>query len=667
MSNINIKRAIENIRATTTVYTPIVEVIVNAIQAIEETGQSEGKVTVSARRSSQVELGDGLSEITGFDIEDNGIGFNDEHRHSFDTLYTSRRLAQGGKGFGRFLCLKYFEDLQVKSVYQEASQFKSRVFSMGKVREIIVDEKVTASTSQQSGTVVSLYGLKKGPTFDKRLATVARRIVELLLPYFISEDYKCPEIVLCESNGSDPIRLNDFVSNEVSSFIQEIRVEQSNFTKNSANGEEDFKVRVFKFYAPRNLKSRISLVAHMREVSGSTLDKYIPEFENEFYEKDKKGEDESERNYIIKAYVFSPYLDENVSLERGGFEFRMEGDLLQGISQTDIERDAATIAKDAVGFEIALRQQRKKERVQSYVDEEAPWHKNILRDIDLSGVRFNPTDEEIDACLRTEKFKRELAANRGIEKLLSVRDLDDVQADVSEIVRKVSDTSKDELIHYIALRKKILSVLEKSLGRDDVGNYSSEAVVHDIIFPRKHDTEEISFEDHNLWIMDERLNFTDYVCSDIPIDRDKGGRPDLMVFDKRVLFRGDNEASNPITIFEFKKPQRDDFVNPSSKEDPVQQIVRYVNDVLDGKHKTPNGRDMLVAENTPFYGFVVCDLTAKVKTWLEREKDFKPMPDRLGWFQWIGNINLYVEVISWDKLLRDAKMRHKKFFHMLGM
>jgi hypothetical protein len=44
-------------------------------------------------------------------------------------------------------------------------------------------------------------------------------------------------------------------------------------------------------------------------------------------------------------------------------------------------------------------------------------------------------------------------------------------------------------------------------------------------------------------------------------------------------------------IFEFKKPQRDDFVNPSSQEDPVQQIVRYVNNIRDGKYKTPEGRE----------------------------------------------------------------------------
>ena len=50
--------------------------------------------------------------------------------------------------------------------------------------------------------------------------------------------------------------------------------------------EQEFLVRVFKLYTPRNQKSRISLVAHKREVSGSVLHKYIPEFEEEFYERD---------------------------------------------------------------------------------------------------------------------------------------------------------------------------------------------------------------------------------------------------------------------------------------------------------------------------------------------------------------------------------------------
>jgi len=76
---------------------------------------------------------------------------------------------------------------------------------------------------------------------------------------------------------------------------------------------------------------------------------------------------------------------------------------------------------------------------------------------------------------------------------------------------------------------------------------------------------------------------------------------------------------------------------------------------------------MLVAANTPFYGYVVCDPTAKVEGWLLRVKNIKPMPDRLGWFSWFENINLYVEVLGWDKVLKDAKMRNQIFFHKLGI
>jgi hypothetical protein len=152
----------------------------------------------------------------------------------------------------------------------------------------------------------------------------------------------------------------------------------------------------------------------------------------------------------------------------------------------------------------------------------------------------------------------------------------------------------------------------------------------DIIFPRKGDIFKTPFHEHNLWIIDERLNFTNYLSSDVPLDGGRTERPNLIAYDRRVVFRGDNESSNPVTIFEFKKPQRDDFVNKSSDEDPVEQIVRYVNNIVDGKFKTPEGMKILVAPNTPFYGFVVCDLTAKVERWLDREKDFKPMPDKQG-------------------------------------
>ena len=96
----------------------------------------------------------------------------------------------------------------------------------------------------------------------------------------------------------------------------------------------------------------------------------------------------------------------------------MENDLILGIAQTEIERDAAAIAKEAVGADITFRQEKKKERVQSDVDEDAPWHKAILEKVDLSGMPYNPTNGEIEARLKKEKFAQEIEIKRNVAKLL---------------------------------------------------------------------------------------------------------------------------------------------------------------------------------------------------------------------------------------------------------
>lgn len=668
MSNVNIKRAIENIRANTTVYTPIVEAIVNAIQAIDCKSEKDGEVRITVHRSKQQHLDGSLPEIHSFDIWDNGIGFNDNNREAFDTLYTDQKIVEGGKGFGRFTCLKYFENVYVESVYcDDTGCFMQRRFAMGKQNNIIVDEKISECAEHYSHTLVRLRVLKNGKAVDKRLETIAKNLAERLLPYFISDNYKCPNIVLEEEDGTESFILNDFINNKLSAVIVEIPTGNGDFTLKGIETDEHFSVRVFKIVYPKNQKSRISLVAHKREVTGSALYKYVPEFSDDFYENNSTGDTDHSRNYIIKAYVFSSYLDQNVSLERGGFDFAMERDLLHGIGQVDIEQKVALIAKDAVGTEINIRQEKKKERVHVYVDEEAPWHKEILDTIDLSEMPYKPNNEDIEIRLQQAKFAQEMQIKSAVNDLLVGNNLENQKETASEIVNKISGTGRNDLVHYIALRKSIIDIFEKSLELSENGKYAPEGIVHDIIFPRKGDTDITPFKDHNLWLVDERLNFTHYISSDKPLNGPHTDRPDLLVYNRGVVFRGDNEASNPVTIFEFKRPQRDDFVNPSSDDDPVEQIVRYVNDIRDGKYTTPEGRRINVAANTPFYGYVVCDLTSKVETWLEREKDFRCMPDGLGWFDWRGNINLYMEVNSWEKVLKDAKMRNAVFFQTLGI
>jgi hypothetical protein len=666
MSNVNVRRLVDNIRSGTNIYTPLVELVVNAIQAIDAKGIPNGLVEIEVLRNGQPDVLDRLEDVDGFVVKDNGIGFTKSNRDAFDTLYTEQKIADGGKGFGRFTCLKYFDRVKVSSTFAEADAFRDRAFRMGLDKDIIVDEKEGPSQAQATGAAVEISGIKSVRFPDKKLETISRVVVERLLPYFVDKERVCPRVVIRDANKpSDTVSLNDYLGKEHSQIV-EMKVNEGAFSLSANEDEKTFQVRVFKFFAPRTAKSKVSLVAHRREVTDNPLESYIPEFAEEFFEPGPDQDLAKGRNFVIKAYVFGDYLNDNVSLERGEFRFQTDTDLLNGISQNDIEQKAAEIVQSVVGAEIAERKRRKEVRISEYVTNDAPWHRILAKEVDFSALPMRPSNQDIELHLQKKKFEKEIATRTQVTAVLNSENPDELGEKIAQLIERISDNSKNDLIHYVSMRKCVLDLFSKSLEIGADGKHKSEGEVHDIIMPRKKDSEELNYDAHNLWILDERLNFTSYVSSDKPL-QSSGDRTDITVYNRRVAYRGDNESSNPITIFEFKKPQRDDFADPSSREDPVQQIIRYVNQIREGKFKTPTGRDILVNDTTPFYGYVVCDLTKKVKDWLQKEKNFTPMPDGLGWFNWSGNISLYMEVLSWTKLLRDAEMRNKIFFNKLGI
>jgi len=666
MGNVNIKRVVENIRSGTSVYTPLVELVVNSIQAIDEKSPEKGLIDIQIKRDGQEDFLEGLRGVDGFIVSDNGMGFTQRNRDSFDELYSERKKADGGKGFGRFTCLKYFNHMSVRSIFFESGGYHERIFRMGMDKDIIVDERVEPVTESDTGSIVEIAGIKSVKFPDKSIDIISRVIVERLLPYFVDAEKPCPRIVIRDEGSQlPPLSLNDYLAKENSQIV-EMTVVDGTFVL-SANGEEKaFHVRVFKFYSPRATRSKISLVAHRREVTDVALQSHIPEFADEFFEP-IPGEDGKGRNFVIKAYVFGDYLNDNVSLERGEFRFQAETDLLNGISQNDIERRAAEIAQQAVGEEISERSQRKQARITEYIATQAPWHRTLSAEVDFSALPMRPSNQDIELHLQRKKFEKELATRAQVAAILTSNDQSELDTKIAEVMENISDTSKNDLIHYVSMRKCVLDIFGKALEIDDNGQHKSEGEVHDIIMQRRKDCDEIDFNAHNLWMLDERLNFSAYISSEKPINGVRSDRTDITIYNNRVAFRGENVASNPITIFEFKKPQRTDFVNPSSDDDPVAQIIRYVNQIRQGKFKTPKNRDIQVNDNTPFYGYIVCDTSKKVADWLELEKDFKPMPDGLGWFYWHSKLNLYIEVISWTKMLRDAEMRNRIFFNKLGI
>jgi nitrogen fixation/metabolism regulation signal transduction histidine kinase len=99
---------------------PLFEAVVNSIQAIEDASAEKGKIDVIIERDySQQHLDTTTKEypIKNIIIKDNGIGFTNKNYNSFKTAHTTLKIKRGGKGVGRFIWLKTFEKVQIKSVF----------------------------------------------------------------------------------------------------------------------------------------------------------------------------------------------------------------------------------------------------------------------------------------------------------------------------------------------------------------------------------------------------------------------------------------------------------------------------------------------------------------------------------------------------------------------
>ena len=104
------------------------------------------------------------------------------------------------------------------------------------------------------------------------------------------------------------------------------------------------------------------------------------------------------------------------------------------------------------------------------------------------------------------------------------------------------------------------------------------------------------------------------------------------------------------------------------KRDISAQVLRYIDDLVDGrrnKDKDYKGRYHKIETSTPKFAYIVCDMDKDMEEALKR-KSFSESPKRT-FFKYEGGINTFIEVLNYDQLLEDAKLRHKAFFSQLGI
>ena len=648
---------------------PLFETVINSIQSLEDTKAEHKEITIEAIRNTHVQYrinkdGSKTEEPSHFErfiVSDNGNGFNEENYKSFQEAYSQLKVKKGCKGIGRFLWLKAFEKVEVRSIYREKGKWYLREFDFtlsgvspdGDAKELDGEE-------HSSLTVVSLNGFfpKYRDAVAYGLESLAKRIIEHCLPYFIMGT--CPSILLKDNRG-ESISLNDYFKQIYKDALHQDSVELKGrryqlyhmLLSQGADGHE------------------LHLCANNREVKSYDLSKRISNLE-----KGRKMPTSDGEVYYV-GYLAGDYLDESINIERSEFEFDDLPILGENrpAGEEEIVDAAVEMIKAYLHDDLKKQGDEKKKQIDRLVQCSRPQYRLLLN-------KRPQVYEEIPAGLTDDKIDLELYKHQQKWELETVKQRQDIEEKVKQNAEtdpgfqplfddyclNINELSRAGLAEYVIRRKAIIDLLGKALEVDQNGNYSLESRIHSIICPMQVTSDEVRLDDMNLWLIDDRLAYHHYLASDKYLDKlqtldnNVHKRTDLVVFDAALSYSAETDDINSISIVELKRPQRNDPV--SDENDPVWQVLKYVRDIRSGKVKKDNGRDFGDMSRVSFYCYVIGDLTQSMKDSAEG-RGLRQTQDRQGYYGYNETYGAYVEVISYDKLLKNARQRNQVFFDKL--
>lgn len=659
---------------------PVFEAVVNSIHAIEDGKVTRGKIIVRVIRKSTplfcCKSDDNKKEkhellpIVGFEIEDNGVGFTDENFNHFLTTDTTHKINRGGRGVGRLSWLKAFGNVFVDSSYRgKDGERKSRAFTLVAspgTNDFIFNQESNLGQESSNRTIVKLEDYKREyqERCPKKAATIALKIIDHCIDYFLSGD--CPEITLIDEDSDESIILNNHFKDAVLSTVTETQFQID---------DSDFVVKHLRLAANYGDQHVLFYSANRRTVKSDDLAKFIPNLSSKLF-----GCDSDDEKFVYIAYVESPFFDVKVNEDRNDFSIPLDDDLFGELNWKHIRSKIIDECQNYITPYTEHIEKKKRERIDRFVSEQAPQYRPILKyaEKEIASVSPDIDDDKLDMELygvyqSVQKQVRAEGCTIFSQQLSSNDSVDGYEGKIQAYIEKITDINKSDLARYVCHRKVVLNYLQECLRRRDDGKYNLESDIHSAIFPMISISDDIPFSGHNLWVLDEKLVYHSFLASDKPIasymDTKNTKEPDLAIFnayEKACAFSNspEGEAIASVVIIEFKRPMRDQY----GKEDsPIAQVYGYVDEIRKGKKTTyPTGRPIAVAPTTPFYCYIVCDITDKIKRWAT-EAGFINTPDGQGYFFFNQNYNAYVEIMSFDKMLSDARKRQLAFFEKLNL
>lgn len=646
---------------------PLFEAVTNSIQSIQTAGRHDGMITITVQREPELELetathGPGRRPargIKGVVIRDNGEGFNEANFEAFQEADTPSKINLGGRGVGRFTWLKAFDRAEVDSIFESKDARWRRRFGFELCDEGVVNPSLEPVTTGAPYAQVSLIGLKPryAVTFPKQTDAIARRMLEHVLKYLMLPN--CPRIVLEDADES-PVEIN--------TLFQEMVLSRT--TRAMRVREHDLALDCCHVKADVNGRHQVHYCADDRVVRTEPLNTArVPNLEKAL--RDSEG-----REFFFEGYVTGRVLDTSVNNVRTDFllvdERSSQGiDFPNEVSWGDVETAVTSNVTDYLKPFTETVRVAKVERIVEYIERHSPRHRPLVRFRKEALDRIPAT--AAGASLEVHLYRAEWELEQETrERMLEMQRKPEVPVDsnqVSEVLERTNAFNHSRLAEHVVFRKLLLDFLESRLQAGTDGRYSPEDAIHKIVFPMRATSDEVMYDQQNLWIIDEKLAYHFYLASDKPLTDLKAAavessdRPDIVVFNRPHAFAVGEQPFSSVVIVEFKRPERDDY---RDGQDPISQVYKYIRDIRAGTAKDATGRTINIGVEVPFYCYIVADLTPNLKRTAE-DKNFFPTPDALGYFSFNATMRAYVEVMTFTKLLGDARKRNRMLFQKLGL
>jgi hypothetical protein len=650
---------------------PLFECVVNSIISLLKSNIENKEIQIKIIRGdlpSQPNILDNTKTIHSIIITDNGIGFDDANFKSFETPYTNLNKEFGCKGIGRITVLAAFKSIVVRSNYKEGSQWMYREFLFDSEKEVTIT-KCEKSTDESYKTTIELIDCFNPIIKDrtaKSIEEIAKEVMQHCLIYYLSGTL--PTIRIFDTKDKKGEVINDL------------------FDQVSKERERGFEIggQKFRAYVTKTLKEGnrtnhyVSYCANSRVVGQPrSISKFNHLFSYPILQNGKA--------YFLDIYLVSDYLNKKAYHVRNGFSIPREKENVffanSDISFQEIEEKLTVILEDGYEPHVKETQERSINELKSYIISNAPRYKSLLKNEDiLKAIPPNLNDDKKEEFLYKISFNARKTVEKNLQdfidnKKISEESIQKIKKDIQE--KTAFDI--DSLADYMTRRKAIIDLFEKFLEADNEGKYKLEEDIHNLIFPMGLTNDEVNYESHNLWLLDERFLTYKFIGSDKSItsisQKKSSKEPDIIclqenpqMFDNPIGF-GDKSGGelNSLVIFEFKRPG--ETAHQKNKGDYRWEFSDLIEPYFDeflyaSDKKNYKGRQVIVKEDTPKFGYIIVDVIPPLLEKFNLGREWRKTPFG-SFYKMNGSLNIHYEVMTFDKLLEYAKGRHMPFFNKL--